>query len=65
MNMEKYSFVRIKSKNKYGVLMIPSYFIDAFGHKTLNNVALEDDTIVMVPDYDLEVVNDRTTEVEE
>ena len=58
--------VRVKTrKGKLGIVRIPSYHIDQFGHKSLNNVYLEDDSIVCVGDEDLEVVNDRPAEIEE
>ena len=58
--------VRVKTKkNKLGIVRIPSYFIDQFGHKSLNNVMLEDGTIVCIGDQDLEVVNDWPKEIEE
>lgn len=55
----------IKSKNQIGILMIPSKNIDIYGHKSLNNVYLEDGTTVMVRDDDLEELNDRPAEIEE
>ena len=58
--------VRVQTKkNKLGIVRIPSYFIDQFGHKSLNNVMLEDGTIVCIGDQDLEVVNDWPQEIEE
>ena len=56
---------RIKSRNKLGIVQFPSRQIDLFGHRSLNNVLLEDGTIVMVPDDDLEEIDDRPKEIEE
>lgn len=55
----------IKSRDKLGIVQFPSKAIDIFGHMGLNNVLLEDGTIVMVPDSDLEEINDRPKEIEE
>jgi len=58
--------VKVKSRNnRLGIIRIPSKFIDSLGHKSLNNVILEDGTYVCVGDQDLEVVNDWSAEVEE
>ncbi len=56
---------RVKSRDLLGVIRIPSQQIDMFGHRNLNNVLLEDGTIIMVRDDDLEVVNDWTEGPEE
>lgn len=57
--------VRVKSVNKLGIIRIGSRPIDYIGHLSFNNVYLEDGTIKMCRDDDLEVVNDRPAEVEE
>ena len=62
--MDKIYRVKTK-KNKLGIVRIPSYQISVMGHRSLNNVLLEDGTVAMVSDDDLEEVNDRTTEIEE
>ena len=56
---------RVKSRDLLGIIRIPSQQIDAFGHRSLNNVLLEDGTIMMARDDDLEVVNDWTEGPEE
>lgn len=56
---------KVKSRDLLGIIRIPSQQIDMFGHRNLNNVLLEDGSIMMVRDDDLEVVNDWTEGPEE
>ena len=57
--------IRVKSINKLGIICIPSKFLNQYGHRSLNNVMLEDGTLKMVRDDDMEKINDRTREIEE
>jgi len=48
--------VKVKSRNEYGVLVIPSIPWGKLGHRSLNKVIFEDGTVLMARDDDLEDV---------
>ena len=57
--------VKVKSRNMLGIVQIRSKQLDYLGHRSFNNVVLEDGTIMMCRDDELERVYDRSAEIEE
>lgn len=57
--------VKVKSRNMLGIVQIRSKQLDYLGHRSFNNVVLEDGTIMMCRDDDMERVYDRPAEIEE
>ena len=57
--MEVNDFVRVKSRDKYGVVLHPSgdRQIGLIRFRSLNTVLLEDNTEIACRDDDLEVIN--------
>ena len=55
---------RVKSRDKLGIIKIPSRVIDRYGHRSLTSVYLEDGTTIMVSDDDLEELDDWTEEID-